>query len=63
MVIYLFDPKNMLKHILVREVLLLTMVAICQLLQKRQLNLLLNRFWWALLFQYTPKLVETHTEW
>ena len=57
--LYLIDPKHMLKHILVKKVLLLTMVAIRQLLWKRQLNLLLlrerqlnlllNRFWWALL--------------
>ena len=44
MVISLINPKHMLKHTLVNKVLLLTMVAICQLLWKRQLNLLLNRF-------------------
>ena len=61
--LYLIDPKHMLKHILVKKVLLLTMVAIRQLLWKRQLNLLLNRFWWALLFQHMLKLVETLTVW
>ena len=44
MIISLINPKHMLKHTLVSKVLLLTMVAICQLLCKRQLNLLLKRF-------------------
>ena len=70
MVISLINPKHMLKHILVNKVLSLpcyqlTMVAICQLLRKRQLNLLLllNKFWLVLLFQHRSKLVETLTGW